>query len=1337
MTTITPSSITATVGSPPNLYVPPGTTGLSVAAAMRYLKLTPNASIVSIKDTAQNIQRNLASLQASKASISTIESSDTNLLLKVTHKDYLANIDVMSKWKTSTDHKISITDITAANATSIWNAASGANRSFIDKLSVRDTAINLQTNFNSLRTIAAIDTVIQTNISAVIKLDTAQYRAGAVDGTFLSKINKGSYNVSITGASVEDVLTSTDLVSGYTGSGLDLGVKSQVKSISIISTTQSIDDNISKLQKYGLKISSIAQSNTGANADLTLDLSATEIRSNLSVIGKITTGYKLHAENTSSAQLSSMIANRKVISVDIVDKASNIAKSWSTLNAINNGTLNSVTVSDGGAIKISAAQLAVGKNLIDKFENPNESTSASSPSFTFEVSDATASQASEFISVNEISKFTVSDTAANILGYLDELSSAKVNAIKMSNSSILEMDYITYSNSTTKDTLDKINKGAYNVRLVDINIEDAVATAALDKGIEGFVVSDYSSNLDSAALDSLNLIGSRLKSIDIKLPAEFDLSSEPEEFNAAKKITISANSFINRQSVLNKISHGYTASLTGATVKEAISLSSNIHVADFDISDSVQNISSNWDNLLNIKNKLDEFNTNLSVEATLTADQYERGLAADLQSKFVDGDNHLKFKVLDATIDQAQSLLTADSEYYIQRITVKDSSKNVSENLGALQLMIDRYDIVEYPSNPPVNNGLINIKLTDVNKMDIEFDDVTTYDDVLDKINGGSYRLNVTKVPADEAVGLAASSKVSSMVVESSAQSISENFDALLSVGKKITGVVVDGYADANIAITHSQYQKGKAFLDKFQENYFLKLTEVPVYIASTLASNDHVKDIEVKGSPSLISKTWDALVGLSSKITNISKSVAGFIDLTYNQWTKISDLFGKFSDTNSKFNVSGVSLDNLTSVVTDDKINLISIQDDAQNISSDFYDGSAPGTEALKTNLSKINEIILINSSVALEVPTITNDINAVLQKIKSDNYLITLNAASVAEATSLATDNSKSLSGNTNTDKPYYDNIKSINIVTDDKTTVTNNWDSLKSISKLNSIALPPTNETLSLSATTVLNSSELLGKILSYQLDVSNSTIVQLAELDSLNHVANVSIQDTNDQISNYDNFNKIINLKPNLTDILITGTDKDLNITYNQWVATSTKLSSLPANTDNPFSFNLRSVFANDITTTLLDNTSIETVQVRDSAASISLNWDALNTAYGTVATPGKLTALSFYKIEEDNPNVQVPDFGSLSLTSEQLVDPVKSRLLSLVTVENPIELKDTPESIQTNWDALVTAFDAGTFQTAALSYASVPDKITLTAAKADAGAALMNKFPPDTFIVTNP
>ena len=76
-------------------------------------------------------------------------------------------------------------------------------------------------------------------------------------------------------------------------------------------------------------------------------------------------------------------------------------------------------------------------------------------------------------------------------------------------------------------------------------------------------------------------------------------------------------------------------------------------------------------------------------------------MAADLQSKFVDGDSHLKFKVLDATNDQAQTLLTADSEYFIQRITVKDSSKNVSENLGDLQLMINRYDIVAFPD--PLN----------------------------------------------------------------------------------------------------------------------------------------------------------------------------------------------------------------------------------------------------------------------------------------------------------------------------------------------------------------------------------------------------------------------------------------------------------------------------------------------------------------------------------------------------------------------------------------------------------------------------------------------------------
>ena len=87
MTTV---SITQTIGEPANLYVPPPPpTELSVSAALRYLKLTPGASTVSICDSSANIQKNLASLQSLNGRISAIfASTEASQNLTVSHKEF-------------------------------------------------------------------------------------------------------------------------------------------------------------------------------------------------------------------------------------------------------------------------------------------------------------------------------------------------------------------------------------------------------------------------------------------------------------------------------------------------------------------------------------------------------------------------------------------------------------------------------------------------------------------------------------------------------------------------------------------------------------------------------------------------------------------------------------------------------------------------------------------------------------------------------------------------------------------------------------------------------------------------------------------------------------------------------------------------------------------------------------------------------------------------------------------------------------------------------------------------------------------------------------------------
>ena len=413
-------SITTSVGAPAGLYVPPPpAVDLSVSAALRHLKLTPG-STVSISDSAVNIQKNLGTLQSLNARITAVQaSSDLSRVLTVSYKDYAADKGILAKWSNNASHQFNLTDDTAQAAGTLWSS------DFTKSLTIRDTAINLQNNFESLvniqsQDISKITALTQTNTSALITLNTDQYTSGR-DSGLLAKLNKGIQNLAITNANVNDVV-------GDLGSSLRLGFASSVKSISIIDNTDNIDNGLNALQRVGMKIKTISQNNLAI--DNTLELDASQIRNNASVLGKIITGYQLAAQNTAASQLSSMLANRKVISIDVKDTASNISRNWDKINRINT-SLNFVEVSNSDtAIKIKASQLAVSQDLIAKFKVPDEYVPPNpnngvpvlpSGDFKLEISEATASQVDELQASQQVAAFDIKDTAENIGLYLTDL----------------------------------------------------------------------------------------------------------------------------------------------------------------------------------------------------------------------------------------------------------------------------------------------------------------------------------------------------------------------------------------------------------------------------------------------------------------------------------------------------------------------------------------------------------------------------------------------------------------------------------------------------------------------------------------------------------------------------------------------------------------------------------------------------------------------------------------------------------------------------------------------------------------------------------------------------
>ena len=1353
-------SITTAVGEPANLYVPPPPpSDLTVSAALRYLKLTPGATI-SISDSATNIQKNLATLQSLNGRITAVRaSSDAASVLTVSYKEYTADKGILSKWSNNAGHQFIFTDVTAAAANTLWN------NDFTNKLSIKDTAINLQNNFDNLVSIqnqnsSKITAVTQSNVTALITLNTTQYAAAKDSVGFFTKLNKGISNIAVTGASVYDVVHSN---------GLRLGSELRVKSISIVDSTDNIDININLLQNVGMKIKTISQDNMGI--DKTLELDATEIKNNSSVLGKIITGYQLAAQNTAASQLNAMLSNRKVISIDVKDSASNISRNWDSINKINS-SINFVEVSDSdNPIKIKASQLALSQGLINKFNVPAELAGVSGPTgeFKLEISEATASQVEELQASEQISGFDIKDTAENIGLYLADLknsvdaSNGKLRFIKTANSAQIEMSYATYSDPDTTNLLSKVNRGLYNIKLTDVTVDDLdemtdpTVTSNLlfkDKAINSVEIKDSALNVQSN-LSLLNSAGSRIKSIDLS----YNLDGEEL---ILVPLTVDANDFISRQKVLDKIIGGYMVDIENATAKQALTLASNAHITSIDIEDTASNFSSYWNQLIDINDRLDDV-TIAGTRISVTADQYEAGLALDddLQAKILSSGVTVQFAIKNATIEQALSLITDDTSSYIGTVEIKDTGANITANFAELEILLADTD-------RPVTLHQTDSRVP----LEITYDDFVDYDTVLDAINGQGYRLSVSAMSVDEALNMVASlpnppglnyRNVSAMHIEDTTTELNDNFNALLGIGKKLASIKLINPTD-NILITHDQFLKGKSVLDKINDNYFLELTETAVYNASAVASNTHVKAVGVYGSASYISKAWDTLVGLGSKLKSVlntttydddsvADKISTSIGLSISQWLSSSSVLSKI--TGKQFAIHGASLEEASGILTDtnqnDIVSNIKIQDTSAVVDAAFDTANASSLAVL--NNGKVSEVALVDSLVPLDL-TYAQIIAAgnltVLDKIPNADFLLNVDDATVSKAFTLQSATVGQADAADGGLYTYSNNVLTVT-VKDTAANVQAKFATLKDLTKLEAIALNDADKLLTFSATTILQDSsvELLKKITlsPYYLDATSTSMAQLERLHPLNNsvidpveplidpavmpnLRNYYLNDTAENIS--DNYDRLIALGSNLKGMSFTS-GTDLSITYTQWQASRDTLAHADFAGPASYKYILSEVSAQDAvgsvggtsvgsnatTTSLFGDVLVKSVTVKDSSSEIAANWDALQTELIRPAT--KLQDLEF------------TDSNALFLTAAQVVKtsgtpPTYVDLLDKLTPTNKVIVRDTAANIQSKWNDLAALYGTGSGSLGTLiQMIELTDttKVELTAAQQeDDGGALV-------------
>jgi len=1358
MTTTT--SITTAAGVPPaDLYIPAASTSvaslyLTVAQALRYLKISSGATAVGapnvkIVDSAINIQKNLSSLQTYLSKIESlrekpVQGSSLSQRLTLTDSEFqkfrgtTASTGLLGKWISEPDNKINVTNISATRAKTVWDA----DKTFIAKISIKDTAVNIQNNFSNLlglQTDGALDTINQSNSTSLISLSKTQYtNSGTLD--LLNRINKQNYKLNLTGITVKDLIGGDGGIGGATG----LKDNSKVRTVSIIDNTQEIDDNLKDLQRAGMKISTISQKSD--DSDKILDVTAAEIRANRVVLGKIITGYQLHAENVTADQLNYLRDNKKVIQIDIVDTAKNISRNWNTLHAIDSAALTSVTVSDyeidaetyssDTAIKITAEQLAVSKSLLNKFTSPSGDAAAPVRSFSLEITNATVSQLDDFSDLHEISKIDIVDTSDNILENIDKvtMSLSLINNIKTSNLAKFSLNYQTYFDN--KSTFQKINKGVYNLEVTDITIADLEDEKDF-KTIDSFTVMDEAVNIETN-LDLLHSIGKKINSIQI-----FPDSTEQE-------LTLTATEFLNRQSVINKFDLGYTVNIEHASVKQALALSENSSIKSIDIFDSGQNIQSYWNSLVKINDLIDDFSTTTSYNFVLTVDEYKSGLNVQLPEIIKSSDSNIKFVIKDASIEQAQDLLDDEMDAgnipsnFISGFLIKDNSANISANLSTLKTLGSKVSSINLTTSPT--------------PLEINYSDIATYSDEFDKIIGSAYRFNVSNVPLNKVADLSnlnINRYITKMKVNADAGAIKDNLSILISAGNKISSISLTNSTDI-VDLTYAQYVSGKAVLNKISDNGFMKLTEVPVYAASAAASDINVKEVNVKGSSSLISRTWDALKGLGIKLTKIFDTDASPISLSFNQWNDNSTLRQKFVDSSGasltaadaiKFDVHSATIDNVDNLQGSASVNKFSVKE-----SADIIDDSANLAKLNSSN--KLDVVTLEDPSTNLQLtPSLIDSYYGVLNKIKNslglNTFKSTINSATASEAIAINTDAFPDSASS----KIKKENVSLINVV-DGNDAIETNFNTLNAMTKLDSVVLksstadPATiaDQTLTLTEEKVLAGSSILSKVKSYFLDISGVQMVNLTNILSKPNVKDISISDTTAAIST--DFDKIIDLvgsQVNLKDMEVSDA-APLDVTYDQWYAAKTKLNALPG---ADFEYNLSNVLTMHLLdgNTALNNIAplqnveaidaIVSIKIKDTAFNISENWDKVNSAYNP--TTDFITGIDFY-----NFNLNLPDTGTIQLTATQIM--ASTALLddaALLNGNNPIAIKTSSADLQAKWSDLVNRYyDAtdGSAKTSVLQLASISltdtDKVYLTEAQQGIGTgagvlkgapALINKI----------
>jgi hypothetical protein len=852
------SSTTAAYNSFYTASSPSGAMG--VAAALAAIKANVRTK-VTISDSAANLEKNFDALSKLANNITGVTPSDPEQALNLSASQLQKGAVLLGKF--SADYQLQVSDVTAANAVKL------ASNAHVTGISVKDSSVNVSNQLSALNNNDRLTRIDLTTPAANITLTAAQL--DNLSGLW-AKMGS-SYGLTVSQAtSAQAVTYANDL---------------RIKSVSILDSTAGIATKLDDLKSLGLRLKEIR---TTADQPA-LQVSAEQVSQDALVIGKIYSSYQLAVYNATAVQAQTLAANRKVVSIDVVDTVANIAGNLKLLDRIG-ADLNSVHITDltdsdnaPNPLALTSSDFAAYGSVLSKIDDS---------SYTVALRDADVNEALTLTDDAHVTSIAVADSGASISSALDALrASDKVVSITQTGKPIA-LTLTAAQLSSNSAVLGKLT-GSYTLNVSGVSASRALSLASTDARIASMSVSDTGSAITSK-LAELSALGKKLTSV--------------AQSDADTALSLSVNDWMANVGALSKISGGYSVALKGVSASNAEKFATDSRVRSLAVTDTSAAIAAKLGALHGLGAQLTAITQSDAGPVTVTAGQrmsYGQTLAKM-------GDNYT-LDVRGALVKEVQSL-QADS--HVASIAVSDSSATIAASLDSLQ----------------DNTKLSSISFVDKGQpLALNVTQLTRDADALAKIQG-NYTLALSGVSASDALNQAQNSRVRVLSVSDTAKGIVDHLDALSRVGGKLGSIRSNS---ALLSMSASQWQSYSGVLEKVQGGYRVNLNGVSAEQAVAVVANDRVQSLAISDSTAAIASQFTDLQALGPKITAIEQSDPTTpLAITVGQRNAAADLLAKL-DSAYSLALRDVSADQAQAMVDDVHVKTIAISDTSANIAANL----------------------------------------------------------------------------------------------------------------------------------------------------------------------------------------------------------------------------------------------------------------------------------------------------------------------------------------------------------------------------------------------------------------